>query len=75
MNIKIWIFVAIIFAVLIIGYMVGKRSKLAMLPCVGCGGGTPVVGAVNNATGAGAGVTANAAVVKTGINQVESARG
>lgn len=75
MNIKIWIFVAIIIAVLIIGYMVGKRSKNAMLPCVGCGGANSTAGAVNNATGAGAGVTANAALVKTGINQAESAKG
>ena len=69
MNIKIWLFVVIILAVLIIGYVAGQRmGKNGVLASA-----TSAGAAVNVA--AGTSVTAPAATTKQGINQEASAKG
>ena len=75
MNIKVWIFIAIVLAVLVIGFLVGRNMK-KNAECSDCKGDKiPAGAAVTAATGTGANVVSNAAVTKQGMNIDASQKG
>jgi uncharacterized protein (UPF0333 family) len=71
MNIKIWLFIVIVLAVLIIGYVAGRKMAKGA-ECTDCGKKTTAAEAVQNAAGT---VVAAAATAKQGMNVSESQKG
>ncbi len=72
MNIKIWLFIVIVLAVLVIGFVVGRQMK-KNAECADCNGKKDVGAVVAAATGVS--TTAAASTTKQGMNVEASQKG